>query len=196
MTQVIEGTRDVEAVLARVVAGPVVPPPPVNVLPGSEPPDRHASSPAAAAAPSGLRLPATIEAEGRRVRVALGAAEGWGRDSSSLIALPHGMEVHSCIATLSTHQAPLQPHGVSAGTRAGGLADAGRPEEGATTATALLLLICRSGKVLRLQARLATGGQSLPPLGVRPAARPQRLLPSKLCSTVAPSIRLKHAPLD
>ena len=150
MPQVIKGTDDVEAALVGAGVGPVTPPPTVEAPPGSEPPSRHEGSPAAAAAPSGLRLPAIIEACGRRVRVALGAAEGWGRDSSSLIALPHGMEVHTCVATLSPHTASRdapQPK------MAGGT---GRPalEEGAPTATALLFLILKPGKVLRFQARL------------------------------------------
>ena len=61
----------------------------------------------------------------------LGAAEGWGRDSSSLGALPHGMEVHTCVATLSPHTASQDaPHPKTAG-------GTGRPalKEGALAAT-------------------------------------------------------------
>ena len=172
MSQVIEGTDDaVEGLDRAVVAAPypdaLAPPPDVAAPPRSEIPVRRVGGSAAATAsvtPSALRLPAAIE--GRHVRVALGAGVGWGRRSSSLIALPHGMEPAVCIATLSTHRAPCDApqlatacSGVSIDTScAGGPAatDAGRPfpEGVALAATALLFLICRSGKALRFQARL------------------------------------------
>ena len=163
----IEGTRDVNAALARTA---LALPLDGTSLPDSDPPTRHEGSPAVAAAPSALRLPAAIEAGGRRVRVELGAAEGWGRNSSSLIALPHGMEAHTCIATLTPHQAPRDAPwlatadspgtgpGVSSGTREAGAAATvvGRPgsEDGAPADTALLFLILKSGRALRFQARL------------------------------------------
>ena len=128
-----------------------------------------ASTTAAASVPSALRLPAIILAGGRQVRVALGAVEGWGPNSSSLIALPHGMEPLACVATLSIHEAPRdaprleetgkvsmeEPVAVNAGTST--------PEGAPEVPEALLFLICQSGKVLRFQARLQVshGGQPL-----------------------------------
>ncbi len=89
-------------------------------------------------------------------------AEGWGRDSSSLIALPHGMEAEECLAVL-TPRPPLcgaprlatvdSGSGGSPGTRASGPAagDAGGGvvPEGTPAATALLFLFLKTGKVLR-----------------------------------------------
>ena len=90
--------------------------------------------------------------------------EGWGHGSSSLIALPHGMEPAGCIATLALRAAPRDAPDPTTASTTGtscprGLvaADAGRPAEnaeGAPAATALLFLILKSGKVLRFQARL------------------------------------------
>ena len=181
LPQVIKGTVDVVAVLARAAAatlawppeGPtaLAPPPTASVLPGSDPHPRHAGSSAAAAAPSALRLPAEVAAYGRHIRVALGAVEGWGRDSSSLIALPHGMEARTCFAVLTPRQALCDAPrlaayspgvgrgpGGSQGARAAGPAapNAGRPtlEEGAPVSTAILFSFTESGKVLRFQARL------------------------------------------
>ena len=179
--QVIEGSNDVEAALANTAdaapprLGPLDGPPSltgpgaaVPALPGSEQPARHAeSSSFAAAAPSALRLLAKKEPGGRHVRVELGAAAGWGRDSSSLIALPHGMEAEECLAVL-TPRPPLcgaprlatvdSGSGGSPGTRASGPAagDAGGGvvPEGTPAATALLFLFLKTGKVLRFQARL------------------------------------------
>ena len=163
MLQVIKGTRDVEAALARVaatapawppdgppsLAGPSAPPG-ATALSGAEPPARHAGPPSAAAAPvhSARRLPAVIEAGGRRVRVELGGVEG--HNSSSLVALLHGMEVHTCLAFLMPHQAPDGASRLSTADEARRQA----PEEGAPASTALLFLILKSGKALRFQARL------------------------------------------
>ena len=186
--QVIKGTANAETALADAaaalpasLAGPaaLAPPPDVTSPPCSEPP-RHTGAPqqaaaAAAPAPSALRLPTKIGDRrgpgtgGRQVRVDLGSVEGWGHGSSSLIALPHGMEPAGCIATLALHAIPRDaPYlaatgsGDSTGTVAGGPAAAGtggRPAEaskgaGGSAATALLFLILKSGKVLRFQARL------------------------------------------
>ena len=84
-SQVIEGTRDAEVVLARAGPATLGPPPTVKALSISEPPDRHEGSSAAAAVPSSLRLQVEKEAGGRHVRVQLGAVKGWENSSSSLI---------------------------------------------------------------------------------------------------------------
>ena len=176
MSQVIKGTDDAKVALAKFAAGaPACPKPfgpqslagpvalvPPTALPGSDPSARHALASAAAAVPSVLRLPAVIEAGGRRVRVELGAVEGW-KNSSSLIALPHGMEAHRCIAVLTQHQASPDASrlatadspgvGPGSGGSAGGPTtdDAGRPRP---AATAIMFLFMRSSKVIRFRAQL------------------------------------------